>query len=179
MAAYMQKIPKVKSVLLAIAIAVVFIFFVVYGISTFHAAPEIDDFCEGITYRTDVDSCPPSPDSGLRPVPVDKECYCDNQERCTEKNPERDKCEEEYDEERSKYELVVFIVMTVVGLAVIIASFFIGNAAMSSGLMGGGILSIFVGAVRNWGNFQDWMRFILLGIALAALIWVSYKKLNR
>ena len=37
--------PKFKHVLLAIAIALVFVFFVGFGIATFYKAPKYEDFC--------------------------------------------------------------------------------------------------------------------------------------
>lgn len=146
-----KKSRNMKANILAIAIAVVFLLFIMLGINTFMEEPEFD-------------------------------CECN---RTTNKTPEKPICGEEYQEctedaedARNSYKLKVFIIMVVIGIAAITGSFFIGVDAVSTGIMGGGLLTIFVGAIQNWGNFQDWMKFIILGVVLFILVWLGYKKLK-
>jgi len=45
-------------------------------------------------------------------------------------------------------------------------------------LLGGGVLTIIYGTIAYWSELADWARFIILGITLAILIWIGYKKLK-
>ena len=49
---------------------------------------------------------------------------------------------------------------------------------VSSGIMGGGVLTIIYGTLRYWGEMSDIIRWILLGVVLALLIWIGYKKVK-
>ena len=42
----------------------------------------------------------------------------------------------------------------------------------------GGIITLFFGTVRYWARLFDYARFIILGLVLALLIWLGYKKLK-
>ena len=47
--------------------------------------------------------------------------------------------------------------------------------SVSAGLFGGGVLTIIYGTMNYWSELADWARFIILGIALAVLIYLGYK----
>ena len=52
-------------------------------------------------------------------------------------------------------------------------------ASVSAGLMGGGVLTILYGVIRYWTDLPDYGRFIILGIILAILIWLGYKRIKK
>jgi len=178
---------KFKHVLLAVAIAIVFVFFVGFGISTFYKTPEYDDFCdEGF------------PERYPRPVKLTENCtFFEPDEslknECKEKGditPKYDgngciesysceTCNKEYRDTREIYNRNVFIVATGIGIIVLIIGFALKMASVSSGLMGGGILAIIYGTIRYWSDLPDFGRFIILGITLIILIWLGYKKIKK
>ncbi|KKP98523.1 MAG: hypothetical protein US06_C0007G0001, partial [Parcubacteria group bacterium GW2011_GWC2_36_17] len=41
-----------------------------------------------------------------------------------------------------------------------------------------GLISFLVGTVGYWSAIQDYLRFVILGIVLAVLIYIGYKKLK-
>ena len=179
---------KFKHVLLAIAIAIVFVFFVGFGIATFYESPIYEDYCGDRYYEKPYpgslegfgDCKYIEPDETLK-----KECkekgdiwpkY--DQNGCVE-NYYCETCDWEFEEENEKYNRVVFIVATIIGLIALISGIALKVPSVSSGLMGGGILTILYGTMRYWFGLPDFARFILLGIALGILIWVGYKKLKK
>ncbi|MFT4304851.1 MAG: hypothetical protein ACMXX8_02060 [Candidatus Woesearchaeota archaeon] len=158
-----------KIALLSIAIAIVSVLFIVYGINTFYKGPDRINYCDNVEFRIDVDSCEDE----------DPNCFLDpKHETYSTINPEYEKCTENFQKSREKYNMAIFIIMSIIGLFMVIGSFFINIDSVAFGILAGGILSIFVGVIRNWNNVQDWMKFLILGVVLIALVWISYKKMN-
>ncbi len=179
---------KFKQIFLAIAIAVVFVFFVGIGIDTFYKEPEFEDFCEEKLFE-------PFP----RALKIPEECAFvqpseELKKECTEKEGEiRQKfddegcvesyscetCNKEYRDVLDVYNRNVFIIAVIIGIVTLIVGLTLQIPSASSGLMGGGILSIVYGIIRYWSALHDYGRFIILGIALGVLIWLGYKKLGK
>tara|TARA_Y100000310_G_scaffold345853_1_gene471440 strand:- start:24769 stop:25314 length:546 start_codon:yes stop_codon:yes gene_type:complete len=179
---------KFKYVLLAVAIAIVFAFFVGFGIASFYREPKYDDFCDEEFFpkpypRTVVETteCPyTEPDDELKAQCKDKGDISANydEDGCVE-SYYCETCRKEYEDVRENYNRNVFIVATGIGIIVLIIGFALKMASVSSGLMGGGILTIIYGTMRYWSDLPDIGRFIILGITLAILIWLGYKKLKQ
>lgn len=179
---------KFKRVFLAIAIAIVFAFFVGFGIAAFYESPKYEDFCEDTFYEK------PYP----RPIMGDSlnctyiEPTEELKETCREKgdiSAKYDKngctesyycetCNKEYRDISEVYNRNVFIIATIFGLIALIAGIVLKITSVSSGLMGGGVLLIIYGIIRYWSGLENYGRFIVMGIALAVLIWLGYKKLK-
>jgi len=88
-------------------------------------------------------------------------------------------CRGEFDDVREIYNRNVFIIATIFGLIALIAGIVLKITSISSGLMGGGILLIIYGIIRYWSGLENYGRFTVMGIALAILIWLGYKKLKQ
>jgi hypothetical protein len=172
---------KVKTVILAIVIAIVLAFFVGYLIEAIYHSPKYEDYCGKIItpmeekYGNMTQSI--CEDYGGEWTPQNIECikapcpqgYCDFYF----------KCQEEFQKAQDKYNLVVFIVAVIVGLIAVTFGIILQLASVSSGLMlGGGFLTLY-GTMRYWYNLSNWIRVILLGIALLILIWLGYRKLQN
>ena len=169
---------KVKEVILGISIAIVFVFFIVFGMRAFFGEPEYEDFCDENLNRKIIKTEQECVDQGGRwdpniPRPVkleeENEGYCEADFTC----------KQEFDSVREKHNKKVFIVAGILGLLVIILAAILHLPSVSSGLLGGGVLTILYGTLRYWSNLADWAKFIILGITLAALIWVGYTKINK
>ncbi|MFH0868163.1 MAG: hypothetical protein V1831_02535 [Candidatus Woesearchaeota archaeon] len=179
---------RFRQVFLAIAIAIVFAFFVGFGIAAFYESPKYEDFCEDTFYEK------PYP----RPIMGDAvNCtYIEPSEElkteCKDKgdiSAEYDKngcvesyycetCNKEFTDINEVYNRNVFIIATVVGIIALVAGIVLKITSISSGLMGGGILLIIYGIIRYWSGLQNYGRFTVMGIALVVLIWLGYKKLR-
>ena len=174
----------VKKWLVAIAIAIVFNLFVNYGIDTFYPGPEWDDFCEEeerfgyvkpgecekvnvtddlrrncaeqkghVSYRNyDVNDCP-------------TEAYCET-------------CRNEFEGVEESHSGNVFVVLMIISITVLVAGIILKADAVSLGFSMAGVLGLIISSMRYWSHLQDVYRFLLLGVALAVLIWVGYRKIK-
>jgi len=88
-------------------------------------------------------------------------------------------CSKAFNEAQNIYNRNVFIALVVLGVASLIIGFFFSQiTAVSLGLSFGGVLSFIIGSVRYWSDMDDYLRVIILGFALAALIWLGVKKIR-
>ena len=180
---------KFKEVLISIAIAIVFMLFIIYGLNTFYAEPEYTDYCTAAypdnihPKQTNVSLCIQIEEQNIEAI--DKCNREKGQPRYTyDENgcqilKECDMCSVEYNARMEAHNKAIFIIANIIGLAAIIAGIILTVKSISAGLIGGGILTIFYGTIRYWGNLEDYARFIILGIVLGVLIWIGYKKLNK
>lgn len=88
-------------------------------------------------------------------------------------------CQKEYTDATSVYNRNVFVILVVAGVISLAVGFFLNAyTAVSLGLSFGGVLSFVIGSVRYWSDMDDYLRVIILGLALAALIWLGVKKIK-
>ncbi len=171
---------------LILAIMVVVNLFFNYAIATFYDRPEYSEFCENkqvvevyetqneclavggqwnenLTFKK-IDPRGVEIPASITDTPAG---YCNVNFTCSQN----------FDEARSVYDRNIFVALTILGVALIIGSILVvGIEAVSMGLALGGVLSLLVGTMRYWSNMDDYLRVIVLGFALAGLIWVGIKK---
>ncbi len=153
---------KFKNAVISIAIALIFVFFIGYGIEVFHDTPEHDTFCPRLWDIQSEEECKEA--KGI--WRGEKEGLCQNTATCYL----------QFEKARDRHDLVVFIVALIIGVGGLIGSYFIKQHLVGNGLAGGSILLILYGVMRYWRQANDIVKFVLLGIALAVLIWMAYKK---
>lgn len=184
------QISKLKRTILGISIAIILVLFIGYGINTFYKSPEYEDFCEEKfpepvrIEKEDISKCDAVQtaneafeDSCYRQGGIVR--YETDEDGCQVAN-ECDMCNKEYREVMGIYNRNVFIIAVVAGLiCVILGGIILKLESVSAGIMGGGVLSIIYGTLRYWGDMGDVLRFIILGIVLAILIWIGYKKFKK
>ena len=199
---------RFRQVLLAIAIAIVFAFFIGFGIAAFYEEPKYDKFCpehgpiiietqkqcENNSGKwTDTQAGIYTPEKVGRDI-GSNEYICNKVEETgtnmtfncqTIKQLEQKGycdlyyyCNQKFQDVLEKYNRNVFIIATVIGIIALIVGIILKLTSVSSGLMGGGILLIIYGLIRYWSGLQNYGRFIVMAIALAVLIWLGYKKLK-
>jgi len=185
-----EKQKKTSSILkwgLILGIVIVTNLFFAYAIQVFYPNPEYKDFCEDKQVRIIPETKESCLDAGgqwtddkyiqkgvPRPgevfVPVietQREGYCDPDYTCRQ----------EYNVAKDLYERNVFIILVILGAILIIGSFFVAMyEAVSLGLSLAGVLSLVIGTIRYWSAMDDYLRVIILGIALIALIYTGVKK---
>ncbi|MBD3164390.1 hypothetical protein GF323_04265 [Candidatus Woesearchaeota archaeon] len=199
----MVKSSRLRKVILGIAIALVLVFFLGYGVNTFYEEPKYEDFCGDRTEMRLINTQAECEEKGGRwtenePVkaiqPNQYICTRLSEDAegnirldCRESGNEAAKgycdidyyCRQEYDAAREPHARVSFIILMVLGMvAIMIGSLLLKVESVGSGIMGGGVLTILYAAIRFWGSIPDYARLIVLGIALAVLIWLGYKKLK-
>jgi hypothetical protein len=159
-----------KNFVLGVAIIIVTIAVVVYGINTFYSKPVYEDFC-GVYTAEYINTSARCEESGgkwvdYNAVPKgDVEGYCD-----------RDfYCREEYDNSMEGYRRNVFMITIPLGIIIIaIGALFFSLDAVGAGLMGGGVGTIIYGLGGYWQYTENWLRCIISAVGLVALIWLAY-----
>lgn len=174
---------KVKTWIVAIAIAIVFNLFVNYGVATFYPGPDYTDYCKefqrAIPILDGKTSCPAVNVSQELQNSCDGKkgyvAYKYNGSSCpTEAYCET--CNTEYDAVRKSHDGVVFVVLLIAAVLALVAGIIVKVDSVSIGMLLGGILGLIIAATRYWSHLQNTFRFILLGIVLAILVWLGYKK---
>ena len=175
---------KIKKWVIAIAIAIVFNLFVNYGVATFYPGPEYSDYCSesprAFPLREAQNDCEPIEAS----QELQNECndrkkayiaYKYDSNGCaTEAYCET--CGAEYDDVRKIHDGNVFVALLIVAVIALAAGIFSKTEAVSTGFLLAGILGLLIASLRYWEHLQNIYRFALLGIVLAILIWLGYKK---
>ena len=88
-------------------------------------------------------------------------------------------CQKQFNSANSIYNRNVFVALVVLGVLALVAGFFIPNAAaVSLGLSLGGVVSLVIGSTRYWSDMNDYVRVIILGLALVVLIALGIKKVR-
>ena len=167
----MKQQSKVKKWFLAIGIAIIFVMFINYTTSTVFDKPQYQDFCveKFINYETEEECVENGGQwNTFAPRAEGKTGLCDVQYTCRQ----------EYDVARNSYEDKAFIVNVVLGLIGLLLGFILTVESVSTGFLLGGVLELFFSTVFYWDRFGDVIRVIILGVVLALLIWIGYKKIK-
>lgn len=181
-----QKSKRVLKWALVVSIAIVLNLFFNYAISLAYPSPKFENFCPNEVVNrvyNDKDSCVatggqwsettvPVSVKSTTPVQDGTEVtgYCNPTYTCGEK----------YTNVQSVYNRNVFIGLVVLGVLALVAGFYLASfGAVALGLSFGGVISLIIGAARYWSDMHDWLRVVVLGVALIALIWLGIKKLKE
>ncbi len=184
---------NLKERILMIAIAIIFVFFVHYGIQTFYAEPKYEQFCNNSYYANKPYIAMPEPANysickAAIDAVKDKELQCgkdggmmqyEQDDRGCQIPTTCDYCNKYYNDAMQKYNKQVFIFAGILGLiAVLVGAIVISLESVGSGIMAGGVITIIYGTLRYWGDLPDVGRFLILGLVLIILVWIGYKQLN-
>jgi len=178
MAKEVKRPNKAKRVIISIGIAILFVMFVAYATETIYPSPRYENYCNQskiapIEY-TNQTICEASNGTW---IPQDIQCikapcvqgYCDLYQRC----------QQEFQNAQEPYNRNVFFISLIIGIIVLIISFIPSLEQISLGAMAGALLLIIYGTIRYWGVLSNIWKTIMIGFALAVLVWISYKKLKE
>jgi hypothetical protein len=147
-----------KRFALAFGIAVILPFMVFYGVSTFSPKPKFDDYSI-------------------------KNYWQKLQDATKEEKPkleqEQEKRTADFNKLERTFERHLFWVAAPIGLAALIAGSLIIVPAIGPGLMFGGIFTFLEGVLTDWEHLPDAMKFGILAITFAVLIFIGYRKLPQ
>ena len=154
----------IKNIVIGIAVIILTIFVVVYGIGTVYLEPEYSDFCDGTTMPKEIGNETSCIDLGG--IWVSSGDYC---------NIDYYACRDSYDSAREVYSRNLFLVCLPLGILIIVLGAMVfGLEAVGSGLMGGGIGAIIYGAGSYWEYSGELLKFLLSLAGLVAVIWFAY-----
>lgn len=167
---------NIKNIVIGIAIMILTLFVVMYGINMFYSQPEYEDFCDTERVYNIMNNETACLDAGGK--------WTDYQE--IQKNPEDITrtgycnedyyCREEYQEASERYYKNIFLITLPLGIIIILLGMFMfGLEAVGSGLMAGGVLSIIYGVGGYWRYSEDVLKFTLSLIGLIIVIFAAYK----
>jgi len=162
----------IKQKLLAVAIAIVLVAFIAVGIETFYKEP-INKCYDELRPKAFISNC------DFLQEPNRTSCFIEQQKINEAQILEQEKCYKGFQPIENLYKRNVFIILTIIGVLTIILGLFLKEvSAVYLGLMIGGLINIIEGIIRYWAQMNEYFRFIILGILLIILIWISYKKLR-
>ncbi|MFH0875109.1 MAG: hypothetical protein V1859_04165 [archaeon] len=95
-----------------------------------------------------------------------------------------DSCNIIFDKENQKYNLFVFFSLSIIGIAAIAFGLVMPmsnpiNEWVGSGFILGGLLSIFIGTARYYGDMARFARPIVMLLELILVIYLTYRKLGK
>lgn len=171
-----------KNFILGLGIFIVFALALFQGLETFYPTPEWDDFCDvhpgpiGFTKDT---SCTNLPELQKKA----EQCWASKGEFVYEYDQNGcaidgycDGCRIDYENALDKHSSRVFIISIIIGIIVFVAGFFLlKTEPVGSALMAGGIWAVFYGVMKNWRNFSQSWKFLLLVVLLIVLIWIALR----
>jgi len=184
-------------------IIVILIIGVLFGIFTNSLAeaifeqPDYEDYCESYTSFYDKNAPVSVPVSGCNicnytePTPEERE-NCTNgdlapvysENNCI-KSYRCETCNKEFEDAESKYNFKIFLITALLGLVAIILGVYLPkeinslNEWIGTGFMFGGLISVFIGTARFFGDMHKAIRPIILLIELIIVILITYKKLKE
>ena len=197
---------KIKKTLMSIAIALILVFFVGYGVNTFYEEPKWEDFCgdragpnlyetqesceaaggEWNEYETEAPKIAAAPNQlictqqpSVKGETIELSCITAEDSAQQGWCDVNKKCNEEWEKARNPHNRISFIILAIIGvIIVLISTVILKENVVSYGTLGGGILTILYGTVRFWGAIPDIWRFVILGVVLAVLLTIAWKKLK-
>jgi hypothetical protein len=163
---------SLKNYVMGIAIIILTISVVVYGVNVFYDGPEYLDFCSEFKTAEVIETAERCEEIGGNWAPYVSprfvegvEGYCD-----------RDfTCRQEHDDAREIYSRNIFLIALPAGIAIIVAGALIfGLEFVGAGIMGGGVGIVLWGVGGFWRFAEDWLKFVLSLLGLVVVVWLAY-----
>ena len=179
-----------QKILLGIGIMIVLVAFVMYSISVFYEEPKYENFCKNERMTKPV----PVEGKYVDPYPDDISCEkvggrwnpnyeypkCPRDVYCPKGYCDPDfTCREAHQTAMKIYERNVFMVSASLGAFILVAGLLLKVETVGLSVMSGGVIILLISIIRYWGELSKYFRVILLGLLLAFLIWIGYKKFGK
>lgn len=88
-------------------------------------------------------------------------------------------CQDNYNQLIEKVNFKSFIALSIIAIIAIFTGLILTSEAISSGILGGGILLLVYSVMRHWGILNKYFRLTILGVALIVLLYYGYKKIDK
>lgn len=183
---------KLQKRFLAAGIAIIFVIFIGYALYVFYPPPKYydeepntcyEDFACHAMFDTCYNETAQLEETQGKPLRYDNSCYQEIEASAAYKECQRnlDTCQENYQSTTQGYKhaRASFIILILIGLSGIGASMFIRLDAVSSGILGGGILTIIwslMYTTQYWLLASKYVKLFLIAIVLGLLIYLGIRK---
>ncbi len=88
--------------------------------------------------------------------------------------------QQEFSKAQKAYDRNVFVTLVLLGaICVVIGNFLKTNLVVGVALSLSGVLSFIIASMRYWGSANDLIKVAILGVALAILVWLAFKKFGN
>ncbi len=173
-----QKQSRILKASLIAGIVIVINLFFNYTLSLVYKEPTYDAFCPNtaqVVSAPNKEQCVANGGQWNENYPGDPALpspkgYCDQQFMCRNN----------FDTAQKAYDRNVFLTLVILGAVIVaLGNFLKGNQLISSALSLAGVLSFIIASMRYWSSADNLIKVIILGIALAILIWVAMKKFKN
>jgi hypothetical protein len=179
----METKPKLLKWSLIIGIVVVLNLFLNYSISLFYKEPDYNAYFvqpQVVQTITTKEDCLKAGGqwNGNDPKVIDvykngavpvASSYC---------NPNFTK-QKEFDLAQKVYQRNVFITLVILGVVSLGIGAFVANGIIVLGFSWGGVLSLIIASMRYWSAADNFIKVLILAIALGALIWLAVRKFEK
>lgn len=187
---------KLAKTFLAIGISVIFTVFIAYGLYAVYEPPKYETNTSTCTegqdcYTKFIKGCEQKQECGktgpCSVAPLGENCY-----EKAEKNPEYQKCRQNFDQCEKDYKKTTekyrharnsFYALLVIGiLAMTVGAFLTKLEGIGSGFIGGGVLVVLWSLPYTWEywfELHKYTKVAALGVVLVILVYLGYKKLEK
>lgn len=188
---------KLQQIILGIGILVLLVAFILYGLEVFYKEPQWNDYCKEDIMPRPVYSKFGNMMDTKENCETQQGKWTDQQRVCTKEELECPNCpggkldcpqgycnyyfycQKDYDKASEKHSMYVLFVLSTLGVAIIIGGLFVTVPVISNSIMAGGVIIIIRGVVGAWNFLSKYLQWALLGVLLALLLWVAYKKFGQ
>jgi hypothetical protein len=172
--------PKMLKVLYSVAIALLVVFFVGFGISAFSQPPSLPPNCAMSIGEDPVPFCMP-PNCVMTNVGETMEVSCNPPEKTQQMLSEADQREEAITEQLSDYNRLVSSIAIGVAVALLVGSIlWLGSLeVIGDGVALGAVLTLFYALIRAGMTGSEVFRFVAVAIALVVVIALVYVRFVR
>jgi hypothetical protein len=184
---YPRNIPMtdIRKIIVVFVIGVLYAVFVTSVSDAVYPSPDYADYCEEMMMPMPVvqpKECPvipqPECEKGASMAYEYDSSGCPSKAIC-------DYCYPNFEKAQEKYNFVIFIISSILGLAAIAIGLFLPikgnnlNEWVATGFMLGGLISLFIGTIRYYADMARIARPIVLLVELVLIIYLAYKKLKK
>jgi len=164
---------SLKNAVIGIAIIILTISVVIYGVHTFYKSPSYEDYCGEYRTQQVIENEQQCSDVGGQWTAQEIKCIT---APCPQGFCDRDyTCRQNYEDANQAYSKTVFLIALPVGIAIIaLGALAFGLEAVGAGLMGGGVGVILWGVMSFWQFADEWLKFMMSLVGLIVLIWLAY-----
>ena len=170
-----KRLPVLKWATIVGIVIVLNLFFSV-AISVVYPQPEFDDFCEQRQIEkpiADEDACIAIGGQWTATPKLESEeisGHCNRNFICAQ----------EYENARDAYQRNVFIALVVLGIISLVGGVVLSSySAVSVGLSYGGVLTFIIASIRYWDAAPNVVKLVIVGVALAVLLFVAARKFRE
>jgi len=166
---------ELKNWILGIAVMILTIFVVVYGLGVIYPKIVYEDHCALIKTAEVIETQERCEQVGGQWNPYFDDIQC-TKAPCVQGYCDRDYvCRKDYENALEVRSKKIFYISVPLGILIIfIGGFLFYLDAVGAGLMGGGVGTIIYGAGGYWRYGDDLFRFIISLLGLAAVIYLTY-----